>query len=254
MKTILIRSILSLSIAFATLASSAQYTQFSTNPISLLYGVYKVEAEFPLGNHFAIEPEVAYLSTGQRFWFPDYDTKGHRMGLVMKKYFDKSMVYEGYYGFAYFRHVSMTFTDFQAEGELPDQRDFIRRRNVFGFGIGYSKVGLDGFFYGGAFGIGRHSAQNTKEYTSTLPEETISKAEDEDLFRTPIDVYGRISVGIRLYNQSGLEAKNAYEKAQQEEFERQREMLLNSNTEHIEPEQLDLEARRLRHRIKNGNG
>jgi len=96
--------------------------------------------------------------------------------------------------------------------------------------------------------------QNDKAYTSTVSGTSISSAEDEDLFRTPIDVYGRVSVGFRLFNQDGLAQKKAYEKAYQEELEQQREWFLQQSSELISPKNLDLEARRLRHRLKNGNG
>jgi len=227
MQAYFLKPLLCISIAFCSTQLIAQYTQFATNPISLLYGVYKVEAEFPLGNHFAIEPEFSLLSQGQRFWFPDYNTKGHRIGAVVKKYFDKRVLNEGFYGFVYLRHASLAFTDFQAEGELPDQRDFSRRRNIFGFGAGYTKVGQDGFYYGCSFGIGRHTPQNDKKYTSTLPEGMISTAGDEGIFRTPIDVYARVSVGVRIYTEAGLKERQAYEQAIQDEQDRYDEWIIN---------------------------
>ncbi len=210
---LLSRVLLTIGLAAIAALAHAQYTQISTNPASLIFGVFKLEAEIPLNNHFAIEPEAAVLVKGQRFWTPDYDSEGYRLGVVGKKYFDAAKPHEGFYGFVYARNSKFTFTDFIEEGERRDQRDFERVRSTIGFGIGHAAVGKDGFYYGFSLGIGRHFV-NEKTYTSDAlgPGGEIFDTDDAEFLRLPIDVYGRVSMGLRLYNKTGRAEKDAYEK------------------------------------------
>lgn len=234
----------------------AQYTQLSTNPVSLIFGVIKVEGEASMRPGWAIEGEVSAITKGQRAWSPDYDSRGYRLGLNLKRYFIADGLNEGYYGFAYARHVQTKFTDFVREGEQPDQRDFDRNRKTIGFGLGYAGAGADGFYYGFSLGIGRH-VQNEKVYTSTIPGEVISRADDDERFDGPFDVYGRVSVGLRIYSPSGKTYKDEVEAEREAEEARLREAVLNraSGATPTTPATLSpLEARRLRHRIRNGDG
>ncbi len=256
MKVLLTTTLLALASVLPLTLAHSQYTQISTNPSSLLFGVFKVEVEIPAANRWAFETEFALMSKGQRFWTPDYETKGYRAGFSLKRYFDATMPNEGYYGFMYMRHSALAFTDFAREDERYDQRDFDRIRTTLGFGAGYTKVHKDGFFYGCALGIGRHVG-DTKKYTSSVPGQTVSEALDGEIFEMPIDVYGRISIGVRLFNSVGAAQKEAYELEQEELREELRDQLYNSlNGEYDSPlrDMSELELRRLRHRIKNGNG
>ena len=226
----------------------AQYIQVSTNPSSLLFGVFKLEAEVSLGKNFALEPEAALFVKGQRFWSQDYETEGERFGLVIKKYLDRSKPYEGFYGFMYGRFGNIVYTDFMEEGEMRDQRDFDRQRNTVGFGLGHAKVGKDGFYYGFSLGIGRHFVNEKTYQTPTLaPNGEIYESNDAELIQMPIDVYGRISVGVRLYSPAGRDAKDAYER-QQDELEAERREQIQQGLDALELERQqrlqELELRR----------
>ena len=197
----------------------AQYLSPKTNPLSLLFGVYKLEVEASLGGRWAIQPEVALVTKGQRFWSKDYNSEGYRFGMMVKRYFTDAYYNERFYGFAYFRHSPMTFTDLVPEGEMPDQRDFKRNRRTFGFGIGYTSVGNDNFVWDCSVAIGRHSS-NDRQYTSTLDGgEDISRAYDETIFETPLDVYARIGVGVRIFQGEGLARKVAADDARHAEWD-----------------------------------
>ena len=215
-----------LSLFAAGAQAQPHYTQLTTNPSSLLFGVLKLEAEVGLDRNFAIEPEVAIMTEGQRFWTADYESKGLRYGVVAKKYFQADMPHEGYYGMAYFRRSSFTFLDQVAEGETRDQRDLDRTRATLGFGAGYTSVGRDGFTLGVSFGIGRHIVDR-KEYLTpaTSVDGTVFDPFDAEFIKFPLDVYGRVSIGLRLYNAKGRERKDAYE-AELEEWRAQREAIL----------------------------
>lgn len=232
----------------------AQYVQVSTNPSSLIFGVFKLEAEVPLGKNFAFEPEASLFVKGQRFWSQDYDTEGERFGLVIKKYFDRAKPYEGFYGFMYGRFGHIKYTDYVDEGEKRDQRDFDRQRNTIGFGIGHAKVGKDGFYYGFSLGIGRHFVNEKKYLTPALsPDGVIYESNDAELIKFPLDVYGRISVGVRLYNTSGREAKDAYEREQDLLLEQRREQIQQSLDELDRQRQQRLEELELRRQQLRSN-
>ena len=219
------RLLLTAGLLATVVALHAQYVQLTTNPSSLIFGVFKIESEFGLPNNFAIEPEAAVLVKGQRFWTPDYDTEGYRFGVVGKKYFDPAKPHEGWYGMVYARTAEFTFTDFVEEGDRPDQRDFERSRSTIGFGVGVTDVGRDGFVFGASLGIGRHFVDD-KDYTSPapVPGSEISDSDDADIFDVPIDVYGRIYAGLRLFLGQGRAEKDAYEakKAEREAAQRDR--------------------------------
>ena len=220
---LLARVLLVLGLLTCCLALRAQYVQVSTNPSSLLFGVLKLEAEVPFDHNFAFEPEIAYLTPGRRFWTADYDTEGVRFGATFKKYFDAEAAHRGWYGMAYLRNSRITFTDFSEEGEERDQRDFRRLRATFGLGVGYTDVGRDGFVYGFSLGVGRHFTDR-KDYTSPPldgPNGRIFDSDDSEIFDLPIDVYGRVYVGVRIFNPEGRAVQDAIierEKAEETEL------------------------------------
>ena len=231
----------------------AQYHQVALNPSSLLFGVLKVESEVPLGGSgWAVEPELAYLARGQRFWSRDYDTHGIRAGLVAKKYLTVDSTFSGLYGFGYARLGSVEFVDHVDEGDRRDQRDFRRGRFTVGLGLGWAAVGDDAFVYGFALGLGRHVVDR-KRYTSSGPG-PIAEADDDEIFEFPLDVYGRVSMGIRLWEPGARAARDAHEGERALELERLRERVQNRGTGTTAPEMSELELRRLRHRLRNGNG
>ena len=221
---LLARVLLVIGLLTCCLALRAQYTQVSTNPSSLLFGVLKVESEVPFAHNFAFEPEVAYLTEGRRFWTSDYDTEGVRFGAVAKKYFRPDLAHRGWYGMAYLRHSRITFTDFSEEGEERDQRDFRRLRATFGLGTGYTEVGRDGFVYGFSFGIGRHLTDR-KQYLTPPLEGPNGRISDADVFDLPIDVYGRVYVGLRIFNDEGRQAQDEHFEREAAEAEELRERL-----------------------------
>ena len=215
-------------------ALRAQYAQASTNPSSLLFGVLKLEAEVPFKSNFALEPEVAYLTEGRRFWTSDYDTEGVRFGVVAKKYFDADAAHRGWYGMAYLRSSRITFADFSEEGEQRDQRDFRRLRSTFGLGFGYTAVGRDGFVYGVSLGVGRHFTDRKDYLTPPLdgPNGRIFDSDDSELIPLPLDIYGRVYVGVRLFTARGrleqdavIEREEAEEAGLREQLQRRQEAL-----------------------------
>ncbi len=242
---LLARVLLTLGLVAVAALAHAQYTQLSTNPASLIFGVFKAEAEIPLNNNFAIEPEAAVLVKGQRFWTPDYDSEGYRLGLVGKKYFDASKPHEGFYGFVYARNSKFTFTDYVEEGGRRDQRDFERARSTIGFGVGHAAVGKDGFYYGFSLGIGRHFVDDKKYTTPALgPGGEIFDTDDAEFLALPIDVYGRVSMGLRLYNDAGRAEKDAYEKRLEAEEAEMRDRV-QQNMSELELRREELRRQRL---------
>ncbi len=246
MRTYAFLTLFTLASAAAPSALRAQYVQVSTNPTSLIFGVFKLEAELPLNHKFALETEAAVLVKGQRFWTPDYNSEGYRLGLVGKKYFDASRPHEGFYGFAYARVSSFKFTDYAEEGERRDQRDFDRDRSTVGFGVGHAAVGKDGFYYGFSLGIGRHFV-NKKTYTSPAlgPGGEIFDTDDAEFLALPVDIYGRVSMGLRLYNKRGRAEKDAYEERLELEAAEMREKF-QQNMSELEQRREELRLERLR--------
>lgn len=218
MLLLLSRVLLTVGLVVCCLALRAQFVQVTSNPSSLIFGVLKLESEIPLRHNFALEPEAAVLIEGQRFWSSDYDSEGVRFGLVGKKYFDVSKPHEGWYGMIYARVARIDFRDFVEEGDARDQRDFERRRSTVGFGVGHTEAGKDGFVYGVSLGIGRHFVDEKTYATPPLgPNGEIFDADDDELFALPIDVYGRVYVGFRIFNDAGRAAKDAYEEQREAE-------------------------------------
>lgn len=236
---LLARVLLVIGLVTCCVALRAQYVQLTTNPSSLLFGVVKLEAEVPLAYNFAIEPEAAFLVEGRRFWSNDYDTEGVRFGVVGKKYLNAERPHDGWYGMAYLRASQIDFVDFVDEGDAPNQRDFERARTTFGIGIGRTAVGRDGFAYGFSLGLGRHFVDD-KDYTTEPTKAVggqISDSDDSEILDFPMDVYGRVYVGLRLFTRAGRVARDAYdelkarrraeeEAALREQIERQRERVL----------------------------
>lgn len=210
---LLSRLLLTAGLLVCCYALRAQYVQLSTNPSSLLFGVLKLETEIGLPHNFAIEPEASLLIEGQRFWTSDYDTEGARFGIVGKKYFDRERPHEGWYGMAYFRLSQIDFLDFSEEGEARDQRDFLRTRSTFGLGVGHTAVGRDGFVYGVSLGLGRHFVDEKEYQTEPLsgPNGVISDSDDSELIDIPLDIYGRVYIGMRIFSAAGRADKDAYE-------------------------------------------
>ena len=207
------------------------YVGFASNPVSFLFGVVKLETEIGLPGGFALEPELSLLTEGKRFWSPDYDSKGSRYGLVMRKYFSNNGMYDDFYGFLYARASNLSFRQ-DEEVVDSDLYDYRLKRVTLGFGIGYSETYSSGFTYGLAIGVGRNIVDETESIDSR-PLPVVAGRGSSDYFGDaeygqdfPINVYGRVSIGFRLFSSGYADRLNAAARARQKELERDKEYYL----------------------------
>ncbi len=182
----------------------AAYIGLTTNPVSLLFGVVKLEAEIGLPKGFSIEPEVAFHTEGVRLWSSGYESEGQRFGLVLRRYFIGDGLNDGFYGMVYGRQGTFKYYETEDASLQDDEYDFELKRLTVGFGLGYQKTWPSGFSFGSSLGVGRNFVDEVRSLDpSDLDFNPNSDAADLGVGNEfPINVYGRISFGYRIFSQA----------------------------------------------------
>lgn len=178
----------------SSLASKAQYTDLTFNPISALTGTAVLMVEVPVNQTVGVELQSSYFFNAQRFWTQNYKTEGYRVGALAHLYMNSEFEHTEWSVFAYSRYLNVRYEALEASGTIFDRDNYSLTQMSIGLGGSYKRMMGENFVLSVGAGLGRNFARNlVREQGRTGDFLSLGFQATAD-----VDVYGRVTFGYRI--------------------------------------------------------